>query len=103
MTIVTRPFVLDFAGAWLDAPSLAKFMAAVAADAGAQPVIPNMPEGVEVTARTGPRGQVDVVINWSPERRTIALPRPMRDLLSDRTVSEVTLDRFGVATLASPK
>lgn len=94
---------VTYLGAWLDAPSLARFIAAAAADAGAKAVMANMPDGVEVTARKGPRGQVDVVINWWPERRTIKLPQPMRDLLTDKTVNEVTLDRFGVATLAQPK
>jgi len=94
---------VTYLGAWLDVPSLAHFMATAAADAGAKPVMPNMPDGVELASRTGPKGQVDFVINWSPDRRTVALPTPMRDLIDNKLVAEVTLDRFGVAALTKSK
>jgi len=93
---------VTYLGAWLDAPSLARFIGEAAAAAGTVPVLPNMPKDVEVSARSGPRGQVDVVVNWSSKTQNVALPKPMRNLLTDQVVEQVTLDRFGVAALTAP-
>ena len=68
--------------------------------AGVRAAFGALPEDVEACRRAGPRGDVFVLINYGRQTRTVALPRPMRDVLAagpPRT--SVELARYGVALL----
>ena len=66
-----------------------------------QPIVPNVPEGVEVCQRSGSGKSVLIVINHSTSSQSIALPSAMKDLLSNDAApaSQLTLPAHGVAVL----
>jgi beta-galactosidase len=91
---------ITYVGALLDDDGMARVAAWTAKSAGAAPLWPDVPRGVEVVARSGPKGRTYVAINWTAAPQTVRLPAPMTDLLSGGKVSEVTVDRYGVAVVA---
>lgn len=66
-----------------------------------QPILPNVPEEVEVCQRSASGKSVLIVINHSTSSQSITLPSAMKDLLSNDAspASQVTLPAHGVAVL----
>lgn len=90
---------ITYIGAWLDPKTMleaAKWMTSVS---GVQPALPNVPEGVEVSVRSGTPGTVYVLINFSKSAQTVALGSTMTELLSGKTTQAVELPVYGVAVL----
>ena len=88
---------ITYVGALLDDAGMARVAAWAAQNAGAKPLWPKVPSGVEVMAREGPKGRVYVAVNWTDRAQTVALPARMTDLLASATVTTVTLPRYGIA------
>ncbi|MBB4684301.1 beta-galactosidase [Amycolatopsis jiangsuensis] len=74
----------------------------ITAGAGAVPVLPGLPEGVQAVVRHGDADYL-FLLNHGTEAVTVALPEPGTDLLADpgRSVTEVALEPYGVAVLAA--
>jgi len=62
-----------------------------------------VPDGIEVNRRSGEGKQVFVLLNFAPEKRKIALPRPMKSVLDGTQTQEIELGRYGVAVLLDSK
>ncbi len=62
-----------------------------------------VPDGIEVNRRSGEGKQVFVLLNFAPETRKIALPRPMKSVLDGTQTQEIELGRYGVAVLLDSK
>ncbi len=62
-----------------------------------------VPEGVEVSRRSGGGKQVFVLINYAQEHREVTLPRSMKALLANRQVDKVDLPVYGVEILLDTK
>jgi len=91
---------VTYVGALLDRALMRSAMEALAKSAGLRPALDGVPEDVEVCRRSGPGGEVFVLINHGKQARTVVLPRPMRDVISAGQASpSVTLPRNGVAVL----
>jgi beta-galactosidase len=106
--VITRQVgngTITYVGAWLDAETLSKFTANLLQQAGVQPILPGVPEGVEVCRRTGEGKSVLILINHNTDAAEVSLPSPMRNLIGGEstTVSTVNLPAFGVAVLATEK
>jgi beta-galactosidase len=68
----------------------------LAADAGIAPVLPDLPN--PITAHY--RGDHLFLFNWGREERSITLPAPARDLLTETgIVSTVTLPAWGATVM----
>ena len=94
---------ITYIGAWLDdAPmqSAAKWMTEVS---GVKPVLPSVPDGVDVYPRYGGRGTVFIVVNFSKAEQTVPLPSAMTDVLAGGTKQSVTLPVYGVAVLQASR
>lgn len=90
---------ITYIGAWPDFTMMgeaAKWMTSVS---GVSPALANVPEGIEVSVRSGPAGRVYVLINFSKEARKITLPATMNEVLSGASVASVDLPQYGVAVL----
>ncbi len=68
-------------------------------NAGVQPILPGVPDGVEVCQRTGSGKSVLILINHTTSNQHVALPAAMTDLLNSGSVSSVDLPKYGVAIL----
>jgi len=91
---------ITYLGALLDGALMRSAMESMTKSAGLRPAFGPAPEDVEVCRRAGASGEVFVLINHGDQTRTVALPRPMRDLLSSGQVrSSATLPRQAVAVL----
>jgi beta-galactosidase len=92
---------ITYVGAWLDDPLMSKLTASWSQMSQIQPIIPNVPEGVEVCQRSGRGKTVVIVINHSTSSQSIALPSAMKDLLSNDAAlaSQLTLPAHGLAVL----
>jgi beta-galactosidase len=90
---------ITYVGFWPDAATLSALTAAWVKDADVAPLLPNVPEGVEVCERAGDGRRVLVLINHSTETQHVALPAAMTDLLKGGSTSNVELEKYGVAVV----
>ncbi len=92
---------ITYVGAWLDDAMLARLTAQLLAEAGVQPLVTDVPQGVEVCMRSGEGRSVLVLINHDTTAQTVKLPQAMKDLIGQggSSIREVTLPKYGVAVL----
>jgi beta-galactosidase len=92
---------ITYIGGWLDDSLLHKLTASLLQTAQVEPILANVPEGVEVCRRLGKESSVIIVINHTPSSQSVALPRPMKDVLSGntQTVSTIQLPAHEVSVL----
>jgi beta-galactosidase len=90
---------ITYVAFWPDAATLSAMTAEWVKDADVAPLLPDVPEGVEVCERAGNGRRVLVLINHSTEPRHVALPAAMTDLLKGGETSSVELEKYGVAVL----
>jgi beta-galactosidase len=88
-------------GAWLDDGLMSKLTASWIQMSQIQPMLPNVPEGVEVCRRSGSGKSVVILINHTTSSQSIALPSAMKNLLSNDSTpaSRLELPAHGVAVL----
>jgi beta-galactosidase len=101
-SVVTKPYGrgrITYIGAVLDEKLVAAAAEWMAKTSEITPVFGPVPDGIEASRRAGPDGSVFVLINFSPENRTVILPHSMRSLLDKRDAISVDLPRYGVAVL----
>ena len=90
---------ITYVGFWPDAATLSALTAGWVKDADVAPLVPNVPEDVEVCERAGNGRRVLVLINHSTEPKHVALPAAMTDLLKGGSTSSVELEKYGVAVV----
>ena len=101
--VITRPVGrgrITYVGALFDAKLTRAMTADLLKSSGVATAPFIVPEGVEVCRRVGAGRTVLVVLNFSAAAQTIALPRPMHDLLAGTETSRFELPRYGVAVLS---
>jgi len=95
---------ITYVGAWFDPATMSRMTAQLLDDAGVNPILPGVPDGVEVCRRSDAQKSILVVINHNTTEEHVALPEPMRELIDEpRMVSAVNLPPYGVAVLESEK
>src|SRR6185312_7999386 len=82
---------ITYIGASLDPAALKRAAAWMLSDAGLAPVLPNIPEGVDVAIRSGDIKRVLILTNYNEQPATITLPSEMHDVLAGNTTTSVTL------------
>jgi beta-galactosidase len=100
--LITRPFGrgrVTYIGAWLDDASLRQLLAYATKEAAIEPQFSGIPNGVEVSTRSGPMGKVHVVNNWNKTSQTVELPLAMENLLTGQTNGQLVLGAGEVAIL----
>jgi beta-galactosidase len=90
---------ITYIGASLDPAAMKRAAAWMLSDAGLAPVLPNIPEGVDVGIRSGNNKRILILTNYNENAVTIDLPSAMHDILSGTTASKITLNQYGVAVL----
>jgi beta-galactosidase len=72
--------------------------------AAVEPIVPGLPEDVEVTRRTGAGGALTFILNHSAEEKSIARPPAGSDLLTNSPTGDrpLVLPAFGVAVVSTP-
>ncbi|MFE9654932.1 beta-galactosidase [Micromonospora sp. NPDC006431] len=81
--------------------AMAELFDRIRGGAGVEPVLPDLPAGLQAVLRHGPDTSYLLLLNHGAEAATVALPAPAIDLLGDRerTVGAVSLAPGGVAVL----
>jgi beta-galactosidase len=87
---------ITYIGAVLDDKLLADAAEWMIHTSGVTPALGVLPDGVEVSRRSGNGKQVFVLINYTQENQLIALPHAMRLLLSGKEGSSAQLPAYGV-------
>jgi beta-galactosidase len=92
---------ITYVGAWLDSALLDDLTTGLLEEAGVKPILPGVPEGVEVCRRSGDRKTVLILINHDSSQQHISLSSPIRDLIGDQesAVSALDMPPYGVAVL----
>jgi len=90
---------ITYVGAILDDKLMAAAAEWMVQKSGVTPVFGALPEGVEVSRRTGGGKQVFILINYAQESRRVALPHPMKALLENKQVEMLELAPYGVSVL----
>jgi beta-galactosidase len=93
---------ITYVGAWLDDSLLAKITASLLADSAVKPLMPGVPDGVEVCVRSGKGRSVVILINHNTSPVTVTVPSGMRDLLGTATGASANLPAYGVAVYEAP-
>jgi beta-galactosidase len=99
---VTRPYGkgrITYIGAILDDKLMAAAAEWMVQKSGVTAVFGALPEGVEVSRRTGGGKQVYILINYAQDSRQVALPHPMKALLENKQVETLDLAPYGVSAL----
>jgi beta-galactosidase len=91
---------ITYVGAVLDDALMAKFAQWIVSTSGLHAAFGPVPEGVEVSERSGGGKDVFILINLSKEQKQVPLPKPMKRVLaSGESVTSVTLPQYGVEVL----
>ena len=90
---------ITYIGAILDDKLMAAAAEWMVQKSGVTPVFGSLPEGVEVSRRTGGGKQVFILINYGQESRRVTLPRPMKVLLENKQAETLELAPYGVSVL----
>jgi beta-galactosidase len=93
------PGRIVYLGAWLDEPLTNNLFKDLANQAGitAPPIA--VPEGVEITERTGQDGTYLFLLNHTDLQQQLTPPQSMLDLLSGQEAQTITLPPHGVSLL----
>jgi beta-galactosidase len=103
---ISRPYGkgrITYVGAVLDDKLTAALAEWMIRKAGLAPCSISVPEGVEVSRRTGNGREVFVLINFTRTPKHVELPQPMRALLEQKQEASVVLPAYGVEVLAGVK
>ncbi len=90
---------ITYIGAMLDGPTMQAAAKWMLETSGVEAVWPGVPEGVDVSVRSGGGKKVVILINLSPEAKSVTLPGAMENVLDGTKSASVTLPRYGVAVL----
>ena len=74
---------ITYVGAWLDDGLMSKLTASWIQMSQIQPILLDVPEGVEVCRRSGSGRSILILINHTTSSQSITLPSAMKDLLSN--------------------
>jgi len=89
--------VITYVGFWPDEKLLTQMADAWVEEAGVQPILSGVPEGVEVCERNGNRKTVVILINHTTSPQTVTVPETMKPLIGATDSGQVTLEKYGVA------
>ena len=94
---------IAYVGAWMDDASIAKIIAGMLRHADVKPMLPGVPDGVEVCVRTARSGghSVVILINHNTKSTTIQVPAGMENLLEKSTGASIELPPYGVAVFST--
>jgi beta-galactosidase len=92
---------ITYLGAWVDPALLGKLTGSFLQEAGVQPILPNVPEGVEVCQRSKGEKSVLILINHTTMEQHVTLPASMTNLIGESSsrIDSVDLPKYGVAVL----
>jgi beta-galactosidase len=93
---------ITYIGAWLDEALSKSLVSSLLQQSGVEPVLPNIPIGVEVCLRSGQGKAILILINHNKDDAHVPVPGGWSDVLSGRqlTADSVTLPKYGVAVLS---
>jgi beta-galactosidase len=92
---------ITYVGATLDPALMHAFVASTLASAGLQPILPNLPVGVELMERSNANGdRVWILINHGAASQTVDANHEGTDLLTGKQDAHIALAPHGVAVFA---
>src|SRR5262249_30716158 len=72
---------ITYIGAWMDETGMANAAKWMIEASGVKQAFGPAPDGVEISARSGAKGSVFILINFSKTEQTVTLPAEMTDVL----------------------
>ncbi len=90
---------ITYIGANLDGPTMVAAAKWATETSGVTAVWPGVPEGVDVSVRSGGGKTVYILINLSSGAKTVTLPAAMENVLDGTRAASVSLPQYGVAVL----
>ncbi len=94
---------ITYIGAWLDEVGLRRVMTWAAARAGVRPLLTDVPDGIELAARSAPGRRLTVAINLALTPKSLPLPDVRENLLTGVRATKFTIEPYGVVVLAAPQ
>jgi beta-galactosidase len=94
---------ITYIGAWLDPKTMQQAAKWMTTTSSVKPALGEVPEGIEVSPRYGAQGAVFILINFSKQPQTIALPHAMIDVLDGGEKQSLALPVYGVAVVSAKK
>lgn len=96
---------LTYIGAMLDPKLMSSAVGTILAEDGVKPILPGLPQGVELMQRSAPDHTVWILINHTYSDQHVSLPHPMRDLLAPdgSNSSDLNLPAHDVAVFSESR
>ena len=92
---------ITYIGAWLDDDAMKPAVRWMTDISGVKPELGAVPEGIEVSSRSGNGKECFILVNFSKSEQTVSLPWPMEDVLNGGAKNSIDLPIYGVAILKS--
>jgi beta-galactosidase len=90
---------ITYIGCALDEKAMKQAVAWMLSESGLAAVMPDVPEDVDVSVRSGNGKRVVILTNYGEKPETVTLPQSMTDVLTGMKEASVTLPQYGVAVL----
>ena len=91
---------ITYIGTWFGEETMKSLARWLIEISGVQPAFGPVPDGIEVCRRVGDGREVFILINHSKSEQSINLPRPMKDILIEKSHAQsLDMPRLGVAVL----
>jgi beta-galactosidase len=90
---------ITYVGAWLEVPLTKGLFTTLAHQANVSAPIVSVPEGVEVTERTGQADSYVLLLNHTDAQQQVSLPMAMTDLLTGNSAQTILMTPHGVSIL----
>lgn len=94
---------ITYIGALLDDKLMEAAAQWMVKDSGVTPIFGPVPDGVEVSRRSGAGKDVLIFINFASEARSVSLPHSMKCLLKDEACDRFDLPQYGVELVTDQK
>ena len=94
---------ITYIAAVLDEKLMGTMAAWMTRESGVQPAFGPVPDGVEVSRRSGAGKDVFILLNASQEPKEVTLPHSMKLLLAGKVGASLTLEPYGVELLTNGK
>jgi beta-galactosidase len=92
---------ITYIGAWMDEKAMLNAARWMTETSGVNAAFGPVPEGIDVYPREGDGKKIFILVNFAKGTKTVSLPSTMHDVLGEKDVTSVSLDRYGVVILQS--
>jgi beta-galactosidase len=90
---------ITYIGAWLDAKTMASAVRWMMRTSSVIPQFPAVPDGIDVTVRSGKHKEIYILVNFANDPKTVKLSTDMYNVLEKTSIKSLILKKYDVCVL----